>query len=125
MKERKRMLSITITKPQTWHKIFEIVNQNGDVISWIELCSTYNENSFTDSVDVFIKLRMTFNSFYQHTKQELNSADFLFENLTQTLSYDISEVLNVDESRINDILPINIKLQRVEKENVVCRKNLL
>ena len=123
VKERKRMLSVTITKHHNWHPIFNVTNKSGDTISWIELATTYENNSLTDSVDVFVKLRMTFNDFYDATQQERNSADFLFSNLTNTLGYDISEVLNIDESRINDILPIDIKLTRMEKENIKCQKN--
>ena len=123
VKERKRMLSVTITKHHDWHPIFDVTNKEGDIISWIELATTYETNSLTDSVDVFVKLRMTFNDFYDATSQERNSADFLFSNLTNTLGYDISEVLNIDESRINDILPIDIKLTRMEKENIKCQKN--
>lgn len=121
--ERKRMLSISVTKHHDWHPIFNVTNKSGDTISWIELATTYEVNSYNDAVEVFIKLRMTFNEFYNASEQERNSADFLFSNLTNTMGYDISEVLNIDENRINNILPIDIKLTRMEKENIKCQKN--
>ena len=123
VKERKRMLSVTITKRHDWTTIFEVVNNTNDTISWIEMATTYETNSLTDSVDVFVKLRMKFNDFYDANTQERNSADWLFSNLSNVIGYDLSEVLNVDESRINDILPINVKLQRLGKENLKCQKN--
>ena len=123
MKERKRILSITFSKHHDRRKIFEVVNEQKDVIAWIEFATTYEVNEQGDYVDVFIKLRMDFNLFHTSTEQEINSADFLFNNLTNTMGYDVSEVFNIDESRINDILPINVKLQRVEKENVKWQKN--
>lgn len=120
MKDKKMTVQFSIPNRQTERKpIWKIVNKDKNIIAYIDiqLSARYRETS--NVTNVYINTYLTFDDYYQSTEQEQRTAEFLYRNVTNTIAYDIEQLFAFDlEDRINDALPIDIKIERVEKENI-------
>lgn len=101
--------------------IYRIENKNEDTIAMIYLNAHIKRNEFDESYSFMLEYTLSENPFYKPTQQEINSAEFLFSNLTRVVQWDISSVLDIDLSRINEILPIDINIVKIkESEKELC-----
>lgn len=97
---------------------YRLDNENGDTIAMIYLHVGMKRNEFEETYSLLLNYTMKYNSMYNATEQECNSAEFLFRNLTRVVQWDISSVLDVDVKRINEILPINVKILKLKGEEL-------
>ena len=97
---------------------YRLDNENGDTIAMIYLHVGLKRNEFEETYSLLLNYTMKYNSMYNATKQECNSAEFLYRNLTRVVQWDISSVLDVDVKRINEILPINVKILKTKGEEL-------
>lgn len=97
---------------------YRLDNENGDTIAMIYLHVGLKRNEFEETYSLLLNYTMKYNPMYKATEQECNSAEFLFRNLTRVVQWDISSVLDVDVKRINEILPINVKILKTKGEEL-------
>lgn len=97
---------------------YRLDNENGDTIAMIYLHVGMKRNEFEETYSLLLNYTMKYNPMYKPSEQECNSAEFLFRNLTRVVQWDISSVLDVDVKRINEILPINVRILKLKGEEL-------
>lgn len=117
MKDRNIIVECRFPITSSNKMYYTIDNEKGDTIAMIHLHVGMKRNEFEESYSLMLNYQMRWNPMYNPTEQERNSAEFLFSNLTKVIQYDLSSVLDVDVSRINDILPISVKINKVKGES--------
>ena len=122
--ETKRIVEITLPIITKKHRLYNIVNKNGDTIQTIFLSIRTNRNEFEESYTTNLIYELLDNPMYKATEQEYRTSEWLFHNLVKVLQYDLSEVLDVDVNRINQILPIDIKIEKIRKDERICLKEV-
>ena len=122
--EDKRIVEITLPIITKKHRLYNIVNKNGDTIQTIFLSIRTNRNEFEESYTTNLIYELLDNPMYKATEQEYRTSEWLFHNLVKVLQYDLSEVLDVDVNRINQILPIDIKIEKIRKDERICLKEV-
>ena len=119
MKDRNSIVEVRLPIMSQKQMFYRIDNKTGDTIAMIYLHVGLKRNEFEESYSLLLNYTMKENPFYKATQQEINSADFLFHNLTKVVQWDISSVLDIDVDRINSILPIDIQIVKIkEKEKL-------
>lgn len=116
MKDSKRIVEVRFPILSQRKMFYTIDTEKGDTIAMIYLAVSVKRNEFEESYSLMLNYTMKENPMYKATQQEWNSAEFLFSNFTKVLQYDMSEVLDIDVERINGILPIPIKINKVKGE---------
>lgn len=122
--ETKRIVEVTLPIITKKHRLYNIVNKNGDTIQTIFLSIRTNRNEFEESYTTNLIYELLDNPMYKATEQEYRTSEWLFHNLVKVLQYDLSEVLDVDVNRINQILPIDIKIEKIRKDERICLKEV-
>ena len=122
--EDKRIVEITLPIITKKHRLYNIVNKNGDTIQTIFLSIRTNRNEFEESYTTNLIYELLDNPMYKATEQEYRTSEWLFHNLVKVLQYDLSEVLDIDVNRINQILPIDIKIEKIRKDERICLKEV-
>ena len=117
MKDRNIVVECRFPITSDNKRYYTIDNETGDTIAMIHLHVGIKRNEFEESYSLMLNYQMRWNPMYNPTEQERNSAEFLFSNLTKVVQWDLSSVLDVDVSRINDILPIKVKINKVKGES--------
>lgn len=119
MKDKKMEVQFFIPNKQTKRKpVWKIVNKDRNIIAYIDIQLSASYRETLNGMNAYIITYLTFNDYYQSTEQEQRTAEFLYRNVTNTIAYDVEQLFAFDlEDRINDALPIDIKIERLEKEN--------
>ena len=124
MMETKRIVEVTLPIITKKHRLYNIVNKTGDTISTIFLSVRTIRNEFEESYTAQLIYELLDNPMYKATEQEYRTSSWLFSNLVKVIQYDLSEVLDIDLLRINQILPIDIQIEKVRKDERICLKEV-
>ena len=121
MKDRKMEIEVVLPITSKKKMFYSVVTPDGEIIANIGIHAFTKRNEFDDTYSLILEYTMEENTMYQPSQQEINSADFLFSNLVKVLQWDISSVIDIDLSRINDILPIDTKIVKIRKGEKICQ----
>ena len=120
MKDRKMVVEVRLPITSEKKMFYSIVNENDDIIANVFIHASVKRNEFEETYSLLLDYSMSENPMYKPSQQEINSADFLFGNLVKVIQWDISSVLDIDLSRINEILPIDVKIVKIRKGEKIC-----
>lgn len=115
MNPREMRVELELPINSSKRMIYTIDNENNDTIAHIFIKVHTRENERENKTSILFDYYMYFNDMYEPTEQEINSAEFLFRNLVNVVQYDLSHTIDIDLSRINDILPIKVKINKIRK----------